>query len=306
MPFMDLDSKAVPLELWGALADAAITSDRDAVKYAVANKFYDRYENAGPSRSDADDVPPLDPVAEAAMWKALANMYEGGGAMKSILKDDSKGTAEVQGDPSDRLARVYETYNARTLTGRFQFVVTFGGGTVLFNRMRRACQTAIQSRMKRGRELTTFCVQSWKVFGAAGGSGRSDSCVVYLADRCATPRVQEFIKDFLWPNISDIVADQFRPYGLCQVRAGTPVWGLDYPQKTKFRQVLALSAQDVANNYTSAGGMMGFYLGRAFELVDDSVHDKCRAPSRSDRESGRNELIAGARAKAGDIIQQLA
>ena len=34
--------------------------------------------------------------------------------------------------------------------------------------------------------------------------------------------------------VNDIVADQFRPYGLCRVQSGVAVWGLDYPAKAKF------------------------------------------------------------------------
>jgi len=306
MPFMDLDSKALPLELWEALAKAAIAAGgKNAAKYDVSNKFYQRYENAGPDNSQSP--PLLDAAAEAEMWKELASMYDSSGAgnLKTLLKDASQGKGQVQGIPTDRMARVYETYNNQALKGRFQFVVNFGGGTVLFNRMRRACQTALASRMKRNRTPATFCVQAWKVFGADAGQGRSDSCVVYLADTTGAPRVQDFIKDFLWPNISDIVADQFRPYGLCQIRPGTPVWGLDFPQKTKYQQVLAIDSQDVGNSYTSAGGMMGFYLGRGFELVDDSVWAKCQ-PSSGSQAQGRDELIAGAKANASEVLKSLA
>lgn len=305
MAFMDLDSKAVPLELWEALANVAIAAKTDDVKHEVADKFYQRYENAGPQKSDSP--PPYDQAAEAAMWKELADAYDAGGNnLKTLLKDDSRGKGQVQGDPADRMARVYEVYNDQALKGRFQFVVGFGGGTVLFNRMRRACQTALASRMKRQRSPASFCVQSWKVFGADAGTGRSDSCVVYMADSYSSPRVQDFIKDFLSPNLNDILADQFRPYGLCEVRAGTRLWGLDYPSKTKFQQVLALTPDDVANNYTSAGGMMGLYLGRAFELVDASAYDKCTAATSASRGQARSELISAAKAKAGEVLKALA
>ena len=146
MAFMDLDSQAVPLELWEALANVAIAAKTDDVKHEVADKFYQRYENAGPQKSDSP--PPYDQAAEAAMWKELADAYDAGGNnLKTLLKDDSRGKGQVQGDPADRMARVYEVYNDQALKGRFQFVVGFGGGTVLFNRMRRACQTALASRM---------------------------------------------------------------------------------------------------------------------------------------------------------------
>lgn len=306
MAFMDLDSKAIPLQLWQTLANAAIANPQQ-VKYAVANKFYKRYENDGPVKPATDEAPELDAAAEAAMWKELADLYAPGGNVKTLLKDDSRGTADVQGDPADSMARVYEVYNNQALKGRFQFVVSFGGGTVLFNRMRRACQTALQARMKRGRKPDSFCVQSWKVFGAAAGVGRSDSCVVYLADWYGASRVQAFVKDFLWPCVNDIVADQFRPYGLCRVQSGVAVWGLDYPAKAKFQNVLELDAQDVANNYTSAGGMMGMYLGRAFEMVDPGVYAKCATPPRgSTRDSERNALIGAAQTNARAVLQQLA
>jgi hypothetical protein len=130
--------------------------------------------------------------------------------------------------------------------------------------------------------------------------------VVYLADWYGASRVQAFIKDFLWPCVNDIVADQFRPYGLCRVQSGVAVWGLDYPAKAKFQNVLELDAQDVANNYTSAGGMMGMYLGRAFEMVDPGVYARCATPPRgSTKDSERNALIGAAQTNARAVLQQL-
>lgn len=326
MPFMD--SKAIPRQLWENFADIAKSSDPAGAKMAIADRFYDLYEHAGPSPGDQDkddgprdtasvtpntrarsntvtqrSGPYLSKQGEAATWKKVAQHMakHEGKPLSGVLGDTSVGTALVQGQPDDALVRLYENYNDAPLTGRFQFVANFGGGTVIVNRMRQACQGYLQGR--KAVDPSKFCISQWKVFGAEGGSGRSDSCVVYLSQLCGSPAVQDFLEYHLYPRLRDVLADRFRPYGLCAVRPGRPLWGLDYPDKGKFRQVLRIDETAVKNNYTSAGGMMGLYLGRAFERAMER-NEKSPSPSPHPSQA-RDLLILQAQMNLAVVLKEL-
>jgi hypothetical protein len=205
---------------------------------------------------------------------------------KSVL---NKGTAVLQIDnkaaPNEadvKMARVYESYNSRTLAARFQFVVHSGGGIVLFNRMRRACQEYIHAL---GDNPEHSAASAWKVFGEEGQIGRSDSCVTYLAERFESDAVTALIA-YVWQNTKDLIDAEFEAMGMTKVD-GKAIWGFNIPDERLEMSVLGERSQG------SAGGLMAVvlknaYLAAMLELGADGktvekkpLADKAKANSRA-------------------------
>src|SRR5262249_13097517 len=152
-------------------------------------------------------------------------------------------------DDEQFMTRLGESYNNSVpLQARCQFVVNQGGGMVLLNRMRRACQTYILERL--GGDVGRGVVMDLKVFREGAGVGRSDSCVIYLGAPYTDRSVSEFVEDYLWPNIKDLVEDQFQPLGLNRL-CEKPIWAINIPPSAVQKRVLK---EDCCG---SAGGLMG-------------------------------------------------
>jgi len=173
------------------------------------------------------------------------------------LKDQSVGTAHVQGvgDPTTMSMRLWEKYNEKARGDRFQFVVNQGGGMVLFNRMRRACQTCIHDKC--GKDPGKFVVRGWKVFGEEKGMGRSDSCCVYTAVKYTDPQLTTLVKEYIWPAVKDLVDPDFIPLGFHKV-CNLPLWAMPMPKASKEQAELGRTSKG------SAGGLMGNILAKAY------------------------------------------
>jgi hypothetical protein len=296
-----MDLKNVPDLVGKQLAQRALqlALRRDNVAVGVANYFYDdlytkwsqgsrdvKYEMNLPAKGN-------EPAKPDAGWKQLAQKLVGiatqGKKLGEAYSDDTRGIIYEQqdsNDPEHRGTRLGEEYSDATMHGRFQFVVSRGGGMVLLNRMRRACQQFMADN------AGVTVVGAWKVFGEANGVGRSDSCVAYLVEEYDAARTSTFIERYLWPNIKDLVADQFVPIGLIRL-GGKPIWALGYPPIEKYRQIFG--HQSTEDNYTSAGGMMGDVFGHAFKEAVDTTSGVRNA----------DKLVAPAKAKARALLHRL-
>lgn len=286
---MDLNN--VPQQVWDLLANEGIfaVQERRDVCRAVDDYFYKRiYSRWAIEFQTINYTANLEGVIDVG-WDKLANMWDGGKESCLHPKDIAHGYAMRQAennDPTHGKTRLGEVYSDAECVSRFQFLVASGGGMVLLNRMRRACQSYIEDK-----KFTV--VQWWKVFGESfAEKGQSDACVVYLLVMHDDPRVAEFIEKYLWPNIKDIVDDRIVPVGLVQV-ANKPLWATWLPSPGKWGQVLG--GNTLNTHYGSAGGLMGLVLGLAFA---DAV---TQVPGLD-----AGALIASAKGRAAHLLEQLA
>lgn len=286
-----MNLSSIPDEVWQKLAQAAIQAAEKklSVKGYVRNYFYKHIYSTF-SKAQTSYTPNLEDEVDAG-WEQLAVEWEKIAATKAPigkqLGDDSVGKAKVQGSTApDQVSKVrlWEKYNDKGRGDRFQFVVSMGGGMVLFNRMRRACQTYILEKL--GGKAESFVVRGWKVFGEAGGEGRSDSCVVYLGCKYTDPTLATVVNSNIWPNIKDLVDPDFKPLGFYSID-NKPLWAMPMPSADKERAVLG----EVGGG--SAGGLMGQILGLAFE----------RAGPKAD--SNAAALVTKAKEQAAEIVTQL-
>jgi len=285
---VDIDN--VPAPVWQLLAKQAkrAVEDGEPVLKSVDDYFYDHvYRRWTADFQPISYKPNLHGVIDIG-WAELAKLWKKGAPAKVGDKDQSKGVQAMQvddNDPSHKGTRLGEKYSDAATPARFQFLVSAGGGMVLLNRMRRACQQYIA-------EHDATVVQWWKVFGESfAEQGQSDACVVYLLLAYDDPLVTEFIEGYLWPNVKDIVNDKFVPVGL--VRIGSkPLWATWLPDRQKWAQVLG--AQTLNTHYGSAGGLMGLVFGHAFANA---------IKARSSLEEGA--LTAAAKGQARAVIAEL-
>jgi len=124
------------------------------------------------------------------------------------------------------------------------------------------------------------------VFGEEGATGRSDSCVVYLACSWTDPRLAEVINTYIWPNIKDLVDVNFTPLGFYPID-NKPLWAMPLPNEATERAVLGVICQG------SAGGLMANVFGKAFKQA---------APTAT---ANVDTLVATAKQKAEELVKAL-
>jgi hypothetical protein len=260
-----MNPDTIPPLVWRELAILALktnSTDKANFRGVLDQKFYyGLYAKASGGRY-------VSKTEDKSIWKTFVDLFRANDAKplaeafgpqklpKSIAPASvlNKGLAllQIDGD-DDKMARAYEYYNARPLAARFQFVVHSGGGIVLFNRMRRACQEYIHAL---GDDPKRSVVTQWKVFGEEAQIGRSDSCVAYLAERIESPAVSEVV-GHVWQNAKDLIDGQFEAMGMTKI-GGAPIWGFNIPAEEK--ELLVLSQASGG----SAGGLMASVLSLAY------------------------------------------
>lgn len=216
----------------------------------------------------------------------------------------------VQGDMAE-LNKVrpwaYITLHGTTVA-RIQFVVSTGGGMVLFSRLNQSFHSYFLRYPDRKNAFHGF-----KVFSEEYGNGRSDSAVVYLCQKSN----HRFVKDWWQSAVSGNA--EFRSslqtnasaYGLRDMRHGG--WAIDLPRRETETAVLGASCDG------SAGGLIGNLIGVSFWLAA-KAGEKNRVnkrqpcipadPDLGTAEQGRLKnfrphLIAEAKAQLRELISQL-
>lgn len=143
-----------------------------------------------------------------------------------------------------------------TTVARMQFVVSTGGGMVLFTRLNQSFHSFFLRHPNRKNAFHGF-----KVFSEEYGNGRSDSAVVYLLAESS----HRYVKDW-WQSAVSGNAD-FRSslqtnataYGLRDMGHGG--WAIDLPRAATETAVLGESGDG------SAGGLIGKVIGVSFWLA---------------------------------------
>lgn len=297
---MNLDT--IPPLVWRELAILALSlkfPKTDATNFLqkLDQKFYNGlYETASGGKY-------LKKTESSSTWSSFVALFRSSqgqtlakafGPKKPLPKSIDPKLVLNQGSPllqedngGDKMARVYESYNNRPLVARFQFVVQSGGGIVLYNRMRRACQEYIHVLHDDPRNSVA---SSWKVFGEEGQIGRSDSCVTYLAAKIDTFAVKELVS-YVWKNTKDLIDAQFVAMGMTKID-DKPIWGFNIPAKSKELSVLGEASGG------SAGGVMACVLKRAYLAALLELGPKTK-------KGDRDALIEKAKLKAKDLVTQL-
>jgi hypothetical protein len=286
-----MDLSKVPQIVWEQLAKCAVQhadQGADVVRRQVDDFFYKTiYRRWARDYQKIDYTSNLEGETDVG-WFEVAEMWKQGHQGVLGKPDATRGRTQMQtneNDPTHKGTRLGEAYSDGDSPARFQFLVNAGGGLVLLNRMRRACQTYIADK-----EFTV--VQWWKVFGESfAEQGQSDACVVYLLYPLDDPDVLEFVENYLWPNIKDLVDDKFTPVGLVRV-ADKPIWATWIPDENTWETVYG--KETLYTHYGSAGGLMGLVFGKAFARA---VEEK---PN-----SDADEPIPAAKRYAEDVIEQL-
>lgn len=264
---MNLDS--IPEPVWKELVAKGQQAKlkKQNVASAIGQYFYDHVYAKWAERESLEYEPNL-PGKMDSGWTKLVEIWKSmtGKKIGKSLKDDSFGspTTQQSGDTEEQRihgARLWEHYRSGATVSRFQFVVSAGGGMVLFNRMRRACQLYLHDVLKGDTEKSV--VKGWKIFGEGRGQGRSDSCVVYLVVSSSDPGVKKLVSDYIYKNVKDLVNEDFTPLGFKRID-GKPMWVMDLPSKSKQQKIFGVKGT------ASAGGFMKRILGPAIAKAIDS------------------------------------
>ena len=283
-----MNLQSIPDIVWSKLTKEAIVrrGQQGGVRPWVRSLFYEHiYSKWSEGKvdyslnlADETDAGWDDLVVQ---WQAISGESP---SMGAALKDQSVGKAFVQGFDDHTSARLWEKYNQKSRGDRFQFVVNSGGGMVLFNRMRRACQVYIKEKC--AGDPGRSCVKGWKVFGEEKGMGRSDSCCVYTAVKYTDAGLTTLVENYIWPQVKDLVDTDFKPLGFYSV-CNKPLWAMPMPDPNREKLVLGRESKG------SAGGLMGNILAKAYtEAIE----------KRYFFESGLTKL---AQAEAKEIVEQL-
>lgn len=248
-----MNLSSIPDAVWSKLSKEAMSKDPN-VRDLFYSHIYSKWSE-GQVQYNQNMVDEVD-----AGWDELVEEWDKIELSKkdlgAALKDDSVGSAHIQGKggPSSKI-RLWEKYNKKARGDRFQFVVSEGGGMVLFNRMRRACQQFMIDKL--GSDPNKFVVRGWKVFGEAQGIGRSDSCCVYTAVKYTDPQLETLVKDYVWPAVSDLVNANFIPLGFYKV-CNKPLWAMPMPDPAREQKEFRKTCRG------SAGGLMSNILAKAY------------------------------------------
>jgi hypothetical protein len=288
---MDLDN--IPEEVWQSLASHTVCAAAEGVNVdrEVRNYFYRHiYRRWAKDFAYAENLAGQPDAGWAKVAELWGQAKDQGASLGQLLGDDSVGIPVIQvaaNDPTHKQTRLGERYSRGPSPSRFQFLVHSGGGMVLLNRMRVACQKYIKDNR-------STVVDWWKVFGESfAQQGQSDACVVYLLLMYTDPQVTHFIDNYLWKNIHDIVNERFVPIGLTKVN-NKPLWATFMPSKAKWSQVFG--PDNVEGHYGSAGGLMGFTLGKAFSQALGANPEISSFP---------DALVRPAKEKAAGVLQEL-
>ena len=213
--------------------------------------------------------------------------------------------------PNDPLIQArpwaYITVQGRTVA-RMQFVVSTGGGLVLFTRLNKSFHSFFLRHPNRKSAFHGF-----KVFSEEFGNGRSDSAVVYLLEKSS----HRYVKDW-WQSAVSGDAD-FRTslqtnataYGLRDMGHGG--WAIDLPRAATETAVLGVSGGG------SAGGLIGNVIGVSFWQAakkgeQNRVNQRKRCipadpvlgnAERDRLKAYRPTQIAEAKAQLGELIARL-
>lgn len=281
-----MNLETIPDTVWTKLSREALQEQP-----RVANLFY-RHIYSKWSEGQVQYNQNLPDEADAG-WSSLIKQWTSlekvskyfGLSLGDSLGDDTVGRAYVQGkDGPEAEMRLWEKYNSKPGGDRFQFVVDSGGGMVLFNRMRRACQQYIHDKLAGDPE--EFIIRGWKVFGEEFGDGRSDSCCVYMAVQYTNPEVNTVVEEYIWPQVKDLVNANFVPLGFYKV-CNHPLWAMRMPGEPRERLVLG----DYSRG--SAGALMSSVFAKAYLEAVAEDHDDV------------DGLTAVAKEKAAGLVDQL-
>ena len=278
---MNLES--IPEDVWTKLTAAAM-ADINSVRNTLYNDIYAKWSEGKVSYHDnlAEETDAGWPEL-VVEWKKIEGA---GGSLGGQLDDDSVGGAHVQGgDGPDSGVRLWEKYNGKARGDRFQFVVTEGGGMVLFNRMRRACQQFMIDKL--GSDPEQFAVRGWKVFGEEKQKGRSDSCCVYTAVKYTDQQLKDLVEGYVWPAVKDLVDADFVPIGFHKV-CGHPLWAMPMPTSEREKAEYGKTSRG------SAGGLMGNILQEAYIQGAEGI------PA-----DDADALTVSAKKKAAEIVARL-
>lgn len=272
----------IPDSDWLELAQEATWSRRarQSVKTNVHNHFARHIYRIWPhtfayqyNHSGGPDVGWVNAVLE---WENVRDAR----SLAAGLRDHSIGQAELQDDPRNPLigARLGEYYGDRE-GDRVQFLVLRGGGLVLLNRMRRACQTYLATV-----GATQRTVMAWKVWGEDVTQTRSHCCVIYLGSKFDDPTVEHLLRAFIWPNVADLIDRQHPPAGMHRA-ANLPFWAMRMPRGAKEREILGKAS------HGSAESLIGMVLGQSYEeAVKVVATDDLRALMVAAKEAARGIL----------------
>jgi len=284
-----MNLKSIPDTVWLKLTKEAIEAKRTQsdVGRGVRSLFYSHIYSKW-SQGKVTYSPNLAGDMDAG-WDTMVGEWtkveRSQKSLGDVLKDDSVGKAYVQGKGGpESSVRLWEKYNKQARGDRFQFVVTMGGGMVLFNRMRRACQTYIIEKLKG--DPSKFVVRGWKVFGEQQGEGRSDSCCVYLACKYTDRNLTTLVNKYIWPNIQDLVDSNFVPLGFYKV-CNKPLWAMRMPPAGREQAEFGQPGKG------SAGGLMASVFAKGFT----------NAIAKEDKDEKR--LMKLAKAEVKTIVKRL-
>ena len=225
----------------------------------------------------------LNPLAENGHVQGLQRNQRVCDGCHDAWKRNFWNTKKVQIDDKTKIpgARLWEMFTEGELRGRFQFVVTEGGGVVLLSRLDRAFQSYFHAKPDAKKAFHGF-----KIFGEQMGKGRADSCVIYLTKVFRDGRVRGFW-DWIQnqPDQRDFKASVGKNYtapGLYNMGEGA--WGFDLPTPER--------TCDVLNKVHggSAGALISYVLGRGYVNAAKFLHDKVNLSQQTLTERARCEV----------------
>jgi hypothetical protein len=274
----------IPDSVWLELAQAAAWSmrARQSIRTEVYNHFarhiYRVWPHTFAYQNNHPGGPDVGWVNAVLEWQDI----ERAPTIAHALGDHSIGRAASQDDPRNPLigARLGEYYGNRE-RDRVQFLVLRGGGLVLLNRMRRACQLYLGTS---GAAQTV--VMAWKVFGEDVTRTRNHCCVIYLGRKFDDPAVEQVLRVFIWPQVMDLIDRDFQPAGMYRV-ANLPFWAMRMPTPEREQLIFSTRTQG------SVERLMGLVLGQSFEQAVKVVgsDDNLRALMEAAKKAAQ-ELVA--------------
>ncbi len=274
----------IPDSVWLELAQAAVWSRRakQEINLDVYNHFARHIYRVWPHAFSYENIHPGGPdvgwVNAVLEWQQV----ERAPSIAHDLRDQSIGGAWVQDDPRDPLMRTKlgENYANRNVD-RVQFLVLRGGGLVLFNRMRRACQTYLEVF---GAAQTVL--KSWKVFGENQTRTYSHCCVIYLARNFDDPAVEHALRTFIWPQVLDLIDNAYQPPGMYRA-ANLPFWAMRMPTREREQRIFGETTRG------SAEALMALVFGHSFEKAAKVVAtDDLRALMEAAKKAAPNILTS--------------
>lgn len=169
------------------------------------------------------------------------------------IQENAKGIEIEQQTAKVRPWQYITESDPNDVVARMQFVVSTGGGLVLFSRLNRSFQSYFLAHPNRKQAF-----YGYKVFSEEHGNGRSDSAVVYLLEKSDHRDVTDWWESAVSGNAdfrSSLQANA-TAYGLRAMGHGG--WAIDLPAETREVAVLGETCKG------SAGGFIGNAIGVSF------------------------------------------